>query len=78
MKLKNRYILLVASIMVFLSSCNVVPSIMMKTDKGYEFDKIPTDSASGYIISSNDIIDFKLYTNDAGFVICLIYLLFEL
>jgi polysaccharide export outer membrane protein len=64
MKLKNRYILLVASIMVFLSSCNVVPSIMMKTDKGYEFDKIPTDSASGYIISSNDIIDFKLYTND--------------
>lgn len=37
---------------------------MMKTEKGYEFDKIPTDSASGYIISSNDIIDFKLYTND--------------
>lgn len=64
MKFQNKYLILIASILVFLSSCNVVPSIMMKTEKGYEFDEIPTDSASGYIISSNDIIDFKLYTND--------------
>ncbi|TXB66756.1 hypothetical protein FRY74_00810 [Vicingus serpentipes] len=64
MKFQNKYLTLIASIFVFLSSCNVVPSIMMKTEKGYEFDEIPTDSASGYIISSNDIIDFKLYTND--------------
>lgn len=64
MKFQNKYLIVVASILVFLSSCNVVPSIMMKTKKGYEFDEIPTDSASGYIISSNDIIDFKLYTND--------------
>jgi polysaccharide biosynthesis/export protein len=64
MKFQNKYLIVIASILVFLSSCNVVPSIMMKTKKGYEFDEIPTDSASGYIISSNDIIDFKLYTND--------------
>ena len=64
MKFKNKYILILASVLVFITSCNVVPSIMMKTEKGYEFDKIPTDSASGYVISSNDIIDFKLYTND--------------
>lgn len=49
---------------LFVSSCNVVPSIMMKTKKDYEYDPIPNDTVANYIISNNDIIDFKLYTND--------------
>ena len=64
MKLKNKYILVFASIVICLSSCNVVPSIMMKTEKGFEYDAIPSDTSIGYIISNNDIVDFKLYTND--------------
>jgi len=37
---------------------------MMEADKDYDYDAIPSDSTTNYIISSNDIIDFKLYTND--------------
>lgn len=64
MKIANKNIFIIGLLLIVLSSCNVLPSIMMKTKKGYEYDKVPTDTSSGYIISVNDIVDFKLYTND--------------
>lgn len=60
----NKLLIIVAPLVIFIASCNVVPSIMMKTDKDYQYDPIPADSTANYIISQNDIIEFKLYTND--------------
>ncbi|MCO6500938.1 MAG: polysaccharide biosynthesis/export family protein [Vicingus serpentipes] len=37
---------------------------MMKTKKGYQFDAAPSDSLSEYVISTSDILRFRLYTND--------------
>lgn len=50
---------------VSLSSCNRLnPSIMLKTDKDYEYDEVPNESILEYKIAPNDIVSFRLYTND--------------
>ncbi len=65
MKLNKLIILVFAGFLFVMYSCNVVPSIMMKTKKDFQYNEIPQDTTSNnYIISKNDIIDFKLYTND--------------
>lgn len=37
---------------------------MLKTDKDYEFDEPPKESILEYKIAPNDMINFRLYTND--------------
>jgi polysaccharide export outer membrane protein len=37
---------------------------MLKTDKNYEFDVPPKESDLEYKIAPNDLLDFRLYTND--------------
>ena len=37
---------------------------MLKTDKNYEYDEVPNESILEYKIAPNDIISFRLYTND--------------
>ena len=49
MRLK-KLIIIVAPLVIFISSCNVTPSIMMKTEKDYQYDPIPSDSTANYII----------------------------
>lgn len=51
---------------LFFSSCGWInPSIMLKTEKGYQYSKNP-DSAKtlDYKISQNDILEFSMYSND--------------
>jgi len=55
---------LLAVITLLLFSCNYNSSVMMKTDKDYVFDTPPSSKISAYIISTSDIFDFQLYTND--------------
>ncbi len=51
---------------LFLSSCGWInPSIMLKTDKDYQYSKyIDSTKALDYRISTNDIIEFSMYSND--------------
>ena len=50
-----------------MQSCGINSDLMLKTPKGYVFDKLDVDSANAakneYIIQVNDIIKFVFYTN---------------
>ena len=54
---------------VFLSSCTVNSHVMLKTKNDYVFDTINYDINPEYKIAANDIVDFRLYTNDGFEVI---------
>jgi polysaccharide export outer membrane protein len=54
---------------IFLSSCTVNSHVMLKTKNDYVFDTINHDINPEYKIAPNDIIDFRLYTNDGFEVI---------
>ncbi|MCC7332422.1 MAG: polysaccharide biosynthesis/export family protein [Flavobacteriales bacterium] len=47
-----------------LYACNINPSIMMRTKKGYPYDTNPKDSTTEYRIQPSDILEFQLYTNE--------------
>ena len=53
-------------LVVALSSCNYNSNIMLKTGKNYPFDPPPINESIEYIVSPNDIIEFKLYTNEGS------------
>ncbi len=53
---------------LLISSCTVNSHVMLKTPKDFVFDTPPEQPVTEYIISPNDIIKFKLYSND-GFLI---------
>lgn len=53
---------------LFLSSCTVNSHVMLKTPKGYVFDTPPDKPVEEYVITPNDIIQFRLFSND-GFQI---------
>ncbi|MAY84840.1 MAG: hypothetical protein CMP59_11975 [Flavobacteriales bacterium] len=60
-----RKIALVAIIASFFAACAPYnPSIMFKTDRGYEYDEIVRDSINEWKIAPNDIISFRLFTNN--------------
>jgi polysaccharide export outer membrane protein len=53
-------------IAVLAASCTINKNIMFKTDTDFEFDQ-PRDSAEAeYRISPNDILLFRLFTNDGA------------
>ncbi|MDG1477538.1 MAG: polysaccharide biosynthesis/export family protein [Vicingaceae bacterium] len=52
-----------------LFACNYNSSRMMRTDKGYEFSELPSDTISEYILSKSDILEFQLYTNNGTSII---------
>lgn len=61
-----RKLLLLAGIAVLFSSCGWLnSSIMLKTKKDYQYSKLP-DSAKvkDYIIAANDLIEFRIFSND--------------
>lgn len=49
---------------VFISACNYNSSIMLKTGKEFKYADIPKDENPQYRISPNDIIEFRIYSND--------------
>lgn len=53
-------------LMLLLSGCGWLnPSIMLKTGKNYQFTQNPdTVKSVDYKISSNDILEFNIYSND--------------
>lgn len=61
--MKNPIALLLAGIMLW-SSCSVNSHIMLKTPKDFVFDTPPEKPIDEYIISVNDIIQFRLFAND--------------
>ncbi len=61
-----RKLLLLAGIALLFSSCGWLnSSIMLKTKKDYKYSEI-NDSAKGkdYVIAPNDIIEFRIFSND--------------
>jgi len=40
------------------------PSVMLKTRKGYQYDAPPETTSLEYKISNNDLVEFRLFSND--------------
>ncbi|MBK7182985.1 MAG: polysaccharide biosynthesis/export family protein [Bacteroidetes bacterium] len=61
-----RKLLLLAGIALLFSSCGWLnSSIMLKTGKDYKYSKAPdTTKNADYIISANDVIEFRIFSND--------------
>jgi polysaccharide export outer membrane protein len=59
---KILYPLIIFSVM--LSACNYNSSIMLKTERNYKYSEIPKEENPQYRISPNDIIEFRIYSND--------------
>ncbi|MBL4652838.1 MAG: polysaccharide biosynthesis/export family protein [Flavobacteriales bacterium] len=58
-------ILFIVFIISALSSCKVLdPSIMLATPEGYEFSEIPDNVSLEYRLAANDVVEFKLMSND--------------
>lgn len=55
-------------ITAILSSCTINSHVMLKTPKDYVFDTPPEKPVNQYILSPNDIIQFRLFSNN-GFQI---------
>jgi len=68
MKIKHIYIILSLGLVVALQSCGINSNLMLKTPKGYVYDKLDVDSANAskneYIIQIDDIIKFQFFTNN--------------
>ena len=54
--------------LLFSTSCSVNSHVMLKTPRDFVFDTPPEVPQEEYIISPNDILKFKLYSNN-GFII---------
>ena len=61
--MKNPIALLLAGL-IFWSSCTINSHVMLKTPKDYVFDTPPDKPVDEYIISVNDILQFRLFAND--------------
>ncbi len=55
------YLLIAVSV---LTGCSINNSIMLKTPRDYQFDPPPLNEVVQYKISSNDLVQFRLFTND--------------
>jgi polysaccharide biosynthesis/export protein len=48
-----------------LSSCGIInPSIMLKTGRNYNYDAFADTAVRAYKLSPNDIIEFRMYSNN--------------
>lgn len=47
-----------------LEGCYINANLMLKTDKNYVFDSIPKNTQTEYVISPNDLIQYKIFSND--------------
>ena len=56
-------------VVVSFFACNYNSAVMMKTNKEFVFDEVPTDTVSEYVLSKSDILEFQLYTNKGTSII---------
>jgi len=47
-----------------LQGCYINANLMLKTDKNYVFDSIPKNTKTEYVISPNDLFQYKVFSND--------------
>jgi len=61
-----RKLLYLFGFLIFFSSCGWLnPSIMLKTDKNYAYDTIvDSTQTKNYKISANDLLEFRIFSND--------------
>ena len=61
-----RYLLflLFLTVLLALEGCYINANLMLKTDKNHVFDSIPKNTQTEYLISPNDNIQFKVFSND--------------
>ena len=64
-----RQLLIFFIISAFMSACTINSHIMLKTNKDYVFDELLDVDNPEYKLSINDIINFRLFTNDGFEVI---------
>jgi polysaccharide biosynthesis/export protein len=66
-----RYLVFGSILLGFISlqGCYINSNLMLKTDKNHIFDSIPKNIAKEYRISPNDLIQFKVYSNDGTAVV---------
>lgn len=57
-------VILLFSCLLFLSACNINPSVMFKVPKNYQYAVDQTIGNVEYRIAPNDIVGFSVYTND--------------
>ena len=69
MKIKHIKHLIFVLAVLSMVGCNYNSSIMMRTNKNYEYDEPPKEREAEYVISPSDIIEFKLYTNEGTLLI---------
>lgn len=57
---------IITGICIVLTSCGINSNLMLKTEKGYEFDPIDSlnETKNEYAIDVNDILQFRFFTND--------------
>ncbi len=65
-------ILLVCSLLAFLSSCSVNNDIMFKTPVDYVFDTPPDTVVTEFEIQPNDVLRFRLFANNGFKIIDLV------
>lgn len=65
-KLKNLNLIIGLLVIILIQSCGINSSMMLKTDKDYSFDTIPDKKNDSYKLSANDIIQLRLYSNNAS------------
>ncbi len=59
-----RFLFYFLILVLSLSSCGVNSDLMFRTPTDYEFDELISASELEYTISPNDILNFRLFTND--------------
>ena len=64
-----RQLLILFIISAFMSACTINSHIMLKTNKDYVIDELLDVDNPEYKLSINDIINFRLFTNDGFEVI---------
>lgn len=64
----TRIIFLFIITVLLISSCSVNSHVMLKTPRDFVFDIPPEIPQDEYVISANDILKFRLYSNN-GFII---------
>lgn len=67
---KRLFLFLLLGVLLAASGCKILnPSIMLRTDRDYQYAEPPDSISPEYVIAPNDILQFRLYSNNGFKVI---------